>query len=85
MTFGRVSWWPDSGVGPCSGSNDGNEVREGSSALREVVEVFEPARFGRSRRVLALLLSLEAWEVWEDERLERLLPLSDIVRQYRAW
>jgi hypothetical protein len=69
-----------SGGGSLSGSNEGNEVRAGSASLRDVVEVLEPARFGWPLWVLALLLSLDAWEVCEDERLESTLPLSDMLK-----
>ena len=54
-------------------------MRDGSWSLREAVEVFEPARLGWPRMVLVFLLSLDACDVWEDERLLMLLPLSDMV------
>ena len=64
-----------------SGEKEGNEVKEGSTGgCLETADTFEPVRRGCPRSVLAFLLSVEALDVWEEERLERLLPLSDMTR-----
>jgi hypothetical protein len=63
-----------------SGEKEGKEVREGSWSRGEEAEALEPARLGAPRTVWTLLLSDEAREVWDEERLDKLLPLSDMVK-----
>lgn len=68
----------------CSGSGekDGKEVKAGSSSSSDLAEALEPCLFGIPRSVLDFFCSVvvEACEVWEEERRDKLLPLSDMLK-----
>jgi hypothetical protein len=74
-----------------SGEKEGKEVSAGSGAVVEEADsdadadALEPARLGAPRTVRTFLLSEEALDVCEDDRLERLLPLSDITDRHRSF
>ena len=53
-----------------SGEKEGKDVKAGSSCSTDLEEFLEPCRLGTPRSVFVFLISAEAWEVWEDERLD---------------
>ena len=68
-----------------SGEKEGKDVRAGSVSWVDdaaAADALDPARFGAPLTVRTFLLSDDALDACEEDRLDRLLPLSDITELF---